>query len=273
MAPSALIRENVLPPHLVTGHPQFLRPLCGARPAHDVHVHLYTADLARSADGSWRVMASRADAPGGLGYALENRLVVSRPFPKVLAICGYRAWQRSSTPTAKAYLGLGASRRDRAVLLTPGPYNEAYFEHVYLAHYLGLTLVQGDDLAVRDNEVFLKTLTGLERVAAIFRRVNSDFCDPLEFRGDSALGVPGLAEAVRAGSVVLANALGGGVIESPAMDAYLPNVCRALLGEELAIPDIATIWCGTEWGRKEARARINRCILRDAFDARPLFLE
>jgi uncharacterized alpha-E superfamily protein len=157
------------------------------------------------------------------------------------------------------------------VLLTPGPYNEAYFEHVYLSHYLGLTLVQGDDLAVRDGEVFLKTLTGLERVAAIFRRVDSDFCDPLEFRGDSALGVPGLTEAVRAGSVVLANALGGGVIESPAMDAYLPSICRALLGEDLRIPDVSTIWCGTEWGRKEALARMDHSILRDAFDARPLF--
>src|SRR6202000_3126930 len=163
------------------------------------------------------------------------------------------------------------SRRDRAVLLTPGPYNESYFEHVYLAHYLGLTLVEGDDLVVRDAQVFLKTLTGLERVAAIFRRVDSDFCDPLEFRGDSALGVPGLVEAVRSGSVVLANALGGGVIESPAMDAYLPNIARALLGEDLKIPDISTIWCGTEWGRKEALARMDHSILRDAFDARPLF--
>ena len=123
-------------------------------------------------------------------------------------------------------LNLGASRRDRAVLLTPGPYNESYFEHVYLAHYLGLTLVQGDDLAVRDGQVFLKTLTGLERVAAIFRRVDSDFCDPLEFRGDSALGVPGLVEAVRAGGVVLANALGGGVIESPG-DGRLSAQCGA----------------------------------------------
>jgi uncharacterized circularly permuted ATP-grasp superfamily protein/uncharacterized alpha-E superfamily protein len=269
--PQALIRDSVLPPHLVTGHPQFLRPLCGARPAHDVHVHLYSADLARSADGSWKVMASRADAPGGLGYALENRLVVAQTFPENFGDMRVARLAAFFNAYRESILGLGGSRRDRAVLLTPGPYNESYFEHVYMAHYLGLTLVQGDDLAVRDGEVFLKTLTGLERVAAIFRRVDSDFCDPLEFRGDSALGVPGLVEAVRAGGVVLANALGGGVIESPAMDAYLPNICRALLGEELRIPDIATIWCGTEWGRKEALARMDHCILRDAFDARPLF--
>jgi uncharacterized circularly permuted ATP-grasp superfamily protein/uncharacterized alpha-E superfamily protein len=269
--PQTLIRNGVIPPHLVTGHPHFLRPLCGATPARGVHVHLYSADLGRGPDGSWRVMASRADAPGGLGYALENRLVVSQTFPESFGDMRVARLAAFFNAYQESVLGLGGSRRDRAVLLTPGPYNETYFEHVYLAHYLGLTLVQGDDLAVRDGVGFLKTLTGLERVAAIFRRVDSDFCDPLEFRGDSALGVPGLVEAVRAGGVVLANALGGGVIESPAMDAYLPAACRALLGEELKIPDIATVWCGTEWGRKEALARLDASILRDAFDARPLF--
>ncbi|HET7083986.1 MAG TPA: circularly permuted type 2 ATP-grasp protein [Rhizomicrobium sp.] len=269
--PQQLVRDGVLPTHLVTGHPQFLRPLCGATPVRDVHVHLYSADLARGADGGWKVMASRADAPGGLGYALENRLVVSQTFPESFGDMRVARLASFFNAYKESVLGLSQSRRDRAVLMTPGPYNEAYFEHVYLAHYLGLTLVQGDDLAVRDGEVFLKTLTGLERVAAIFRRVDSDFCDPLEFRGDSALGVPGLVEAVRSGGVVLANALGGGVIESPAMDAYLPNIARALLGEDLKIPDIATIWCGTEWGRKEAAARMDHAILRDAFDARPLF--
>jgi uncharacterized circularly permuted ATP-grasp superfamily protein/uncharacterized alpha-E superfamily protein len=269
--PQRLVREGILPPHLITGHPQFLRPLCGSRPVQDVHVHLYSADLARAPDGSWKVMASRADAPGGLGYALENRLVVAQTFPESFSDMGVARLAAFFNTYKENVLNLGASRRDRAVLLTPGPYNESYFEHVYLAHYLGLTLVQGDDLVVRDGHAFIKTLTGLERVAAIFRRVDSDFCDPLELRGDSALGVPGLVEAVRAGGVVLANALGGGVVESPVMDAYLPNVARALLDEDLKIPDIDTIWCGTEWGRKEALERLDHAILRDAFDARPMF--
>ena len=265
------ISEGHVPPHLIYGHPQFLRPLHGAKPPGGVHVHLYSADLAREPDGSWRVMASRADAPGGLGYALENRLVVSQTFPDSFGDMRVARLASFFNAYRENILSLAQSRRDRAVLLTPGPYNESYFEHVYLAHYLGLTLVEGDDLVVRDAQVFLKTLTGLERVAAIFRRVDSDFCDPLEFRGDSALGVPGLVEAARAGGVVLANALGGGVIESPAMDAYLPALSQALLGEELKFPDIATIWCGTEWGRAAARARLSTGMLRDAFDARPLF--
>ena len=266
-----LIAQGHLPPHLIVGHPQFLRPLSGAEPASGVHVHLYSADLARSADGSWRVVASRTDAPGGLGYALENRLVVGQSFADSFREMQVTRLASFFNAYRENILSLAASRRDRAVLLTPGPYNESYFEHVYLAHYLGLTLVEGDDLVVRDGEVFLKTLTGLEKVASIFRRVDSDFCDPLEFRGDSALGVPGLVEAVRNGGVVLANALGGGVVESPAMDAYLPALSQALLGEDLKIPDIATIWCGTEWGRKAALARLGTGMLRDAFDARPLF--
>jgi uncharacterized circularly permuted ATP-grasp superfamily protein/uncharacterized alpha-E superfamily protein len=269
--PQRLMREGTIPPHLVLGHPQFLRPLCDTRPVQGQHVHLYSADLARGPDGAWRVSAARCDAPGGLGYALENRLVVSQTFPENFGDLRVARLAAFFNAYRENILAMGQSRRDRAVLLTPGPYNESYFEHVYLAHYLGLTLVQGDDLAARGGEIFLKTLTGLERVSAIFRRVDSDFCDPLEFRGDSALGVPGLVEAVRGGGVVVANALGGGVVESPALDAYLPAVARALLGEDLKIPDIDTVWCGTEWGRKEALARLPGAILRDAFDARPLF--
>ena len=224
------------------------------------------------ADGSWKVLASRADAPGGLGYALENRIVVSQTFPELFGDLGVQRLGVVLPRTIAKRSSAWPAARAAAVLLTPGPYNEAYFEHAYLAHYLGLELVEGDDLAVRDGQVFLRTLAGLERVAVIFRRVDSDFCDPLEFRGDSALGVPGLVEVVRAGGVVLANALGGGVVESPAMDAYLPeHLARAASAKSCSIPDIPTIWCGTEWGRKEALARVRRGILRDAFDARPLF--
>lgn len=269
--PQRIVAEGHLPPQLVLGHPQFLRPLAGIEPPGGVHVHLYSADLARTPDGSWIVLASRADAPSGLGYALENRIVIGQTFPDLFA--GMRVQRLASFFQAfrDHAQSLARGREGRVVLLSSGPYNEAYFEHAYLAHYLGFTLVEGDDLAVRDGQVFLKTLVGLERVAVIFRRVDSDFCDPLELRGDSALGIPGLTEAVRANGVVLANALGGGVVESPALDAYLPALSRAILGEDLRIPDIPTVWCGTDWGRKEALARLDRVMVRDAFDARPLF--
>ena len=264
-----LLTAGVLPPHLVTGHPRFLRPLCGVAPARNVHLHLYCADLVRTPDGGWQVIAARADTPAGLGYALENRLVVAQTFPDVFATLRVVRLAAFFNAYRENVLALGGG--GRPVLLTPGPNSPSYFEHVYLAHYLGLTLVQGDDLAVRGDELFLKTLTGLERVSVVFRRVQSEFCDPLELRGDSVLGVPGLVEAARAGGVVLANALGGAVATSPAMAAFLPAACRALLGEDLKIPDIATIWCGTAEGRRKAGARIGRSVLRDAFDTRPLF--
>lgn len=266
-----LIAEGFLPPHIVYGHPQFLRPLVGTTPMGGVRVHLYSIDVARTADDSWHVLSSRADTVNGTGYALENRIVVKQVFAELFAEMRVRRLASFFHTYRSAVRGLAANIPGRAVLMTPGPHNESYFEHAFLAHYLDLTLVEGDDLVTHGDRVYLRTINGLERVSAIFRRVDSDFCDPLELRGDSALGVPGLINAVRRGNVVLANALGGGVIESPAMDAYLPGIARALLGEELLIADIPTVWCGTSWGRAEALARLDRVIVRDAFDARPLF--
>jgi uncharacterized circularly permuted ATP-grasp superfamily protein/uncharacterized alpha-E superfamily protein len=266
-----LMRDGIVPAHMVLGHPQYLRALAGVRPPEGVHIHLYSMDLARAGDGSWIVHASRADAPMGLGYALENRVVVSQTFPELFGELGVRRLATFFRHHRDAVVGLSRGANGHAVLLTPGAYNEAYFEHAYLARYLGLVLVEGDDLAVRDGGVYLRTLGGLERVSVIFRRLDSDFADPLELRADSALGVPGLVDVIRAGNVVMANALGGGVVESPALDAYLPNVSRALFGEELLLPNIPTIWCGTTWGRNEGLARVRRGVVRNAFDAAPLF--
>jgi len=266
-----LLRDGIVPPHLVVGHPQFLRALQGVTPPNGVHVHLYSVDIARASDGSWTVLASRADAPTGLGYALENRIVVSQTFPELFGELGVHRLATFFRHYRDAVVGLARGASGHAVLLTPGAYNEAYFEHAYLARYLGLELVEGDDLSVRDGIVYLRTLGGLERVAVIFRRLDSDFADPLELRADSALGVPGLVDVIRAGNVVMANALGGGVAESPALDAYLPNASRSLFGEELLFPDIPTVWCGTAWGRAEGLSRLRRGIVRNAFDAGPLF--
>jgi uncharacterized circularly permuted ATP-grasp superfamily protein/uncharacterized alpha-E superfamily protein len=266
-----LVRGGVVPAQLILGHPQYLRALQGYQPPDDVHVHLYSVDLARASDGSWTVLASRADAPMGLGYALENRVVVSQTFPELFSELGVQHLASFFARFREGVTSLARSSTGHAVLLTPGPYNEAYFEHAYLARYLGLELVEGDDLSVRDGNVYLRTLGGLARVSVIFRRLDSDFADPLELRADSELGVPGLVDVIRAGNVVVANALGGGVVESPALDAYLPNISRALFGEELLIPDIPTVWCGTAWGRAEGLSRVRHGIIRNAFDAGPLF--
>ena len=268
--PRALITEGTLPPHVIAGHPRFLRPLAGVVPAGGVRMHFYAADLGRQADGSWVVLSERADAPSGAGYALENRIVVSQTFPELFRDCRVRRLAAFFHSYREAVTGLVGESRIRSVLLTPGPFNESYFEHAYLARYLGLTLVEGEDLAVRDGAVYLKTLSGLERVDVIFRRVDSDFCDPLELRSDSALGVPGLVEAARAGKVIIANALGGGVVEGPWLAAFEHRLCQSLLGEALELSSVRTIWCGTRDARRAALADSAQFLFRDAFDNRPL---
>lgn len=268
--PRALIREGAIPPHVIAGHPRFLRPLAGVVPAGGVRVHFYSADVGRRADGSWVVLSERADAPSGSGYALENRIVVSQTFPELFRDCRVRRLAAFFHAYREAVSGLASDARMRSVLLTPGPYNESYFEHAYLARYLGLTLVEGEDLAVRDGIVYLKTLSGLERVDVIYRRVDSDFCDPVELRSDSALGVPGLVEAARNGKVIIANALGGGVAEGPWLAAFEHRLCQALLGEPLALPGVRTMWLGTRDARRAALAEGGDFLYRDAFDNRPL---
>lgn len=157
------------------------------------------------------------------------------------------------------------SDKARVVMLTPGSHNETYFEQAYLARYLGYMLVEGQDLTVRDNHVFLKTLSGLERVDVVLRRVDDDFCDPLELRNDSILGVPGLVEAVRAGNVVVANALGSGLVQSPAFMSFLPELCRHLLGEKLKLPSVATWWCGQKAAREYVTEHLEELVVKPAF--------
>lgn len=244
--PQRLLRDGLIPPALVFGNPGFLRSCHGLRVPGNVYLHLHATDLARSPDGQWWVLGDRTQCPSGSGYALENRIVVSRILPdefrdsQVQRLASFFRIRRDTL----RQLASGRSDNTNVVLLTPGPHNETYFEHAYLARYLGLTLVEGGDLTVRDRRVFLKTLEGLQAVDVIFRRVDDSFCDPLELRGDSFLGVPGLVEAARAGNVSIANALGSGVIESPAFLAFLPGLCRHMLGEELRLPSVATWWCG-----------------------------
>ncbi len=275
--PQRLIRDGVVPGALVYRHPGFLRECHGVQPPGGVFLHLVAFDLARGPDGTWRVIGTRTQAPSGAGYAHENRTTVSRLFPNAL-----RALKVQSLTgffqTLQATLLAGAPSDGEVplvVLLTPGPYNETYFEHVYLAKQLAVPLVEAGDLTVRHNRVFLKTVSGLRRVHGILRRTDEDFCDPLELRADSTLGVPGLVHAWRSGTILIANALGTGVLESPGLHAYLPGVCERLLDEPLETPSLATVWCGDRDGLSAAPAGMRRGVIKPAFPGEfvePVFL-
>ena len=268
--PQQLIRDGSLPAALVLAQPGYIRPCHGIKLPTPKPLQVYGVDLARSPDGQWWVISDRTQIPTGAGYALENRLITSRLLPEVFRdarvrrLAGFfRQMQQSLSALAPRPV-----EEPRVVLLTPGPYNETYFEQAYLARYLGYTLVEGEDLTVRDDRVYLKTLNGLEQVDVILRRVDDDFCDPLELRNDSMLGVPGLVRAVRAGNVSMGNALGSGLAEAPAMMAFLPSLCRKLLGSELLMPSVATWWCGQERPRAEVEKNLDRLVIKSAFRVR-----
>jgi uncharacterized circularly permuted ATP-grasp superfamily protein/uncharacterized alpha-E superfamily protein len=267
--PQTLLGNGLLPPSLVFSNPAFLRPCHGIRVPHNIHLHLHAVDLTRSPDGQWWVLADRTQAPSGAGYALENRIVISRSLPETFRDCQVQRLASFFRAQRDALMMLAPSQRDqpKVVLLTPGPYNETYFEHAYLARYLGFTLVEGGDLMVRDRRVFIKTLDGLEPVDVIFRRLDDSFCDPLELRSDSSLGVAGLVEAARAGHVTIANALGSGVIETAAIMAFLPGLCRHLLGEDLMLPSVATWWCGQPKERQHVLEHLDELVAKRAFSS------
>jgi len=262
--PQELMKSGAIPPPVVFGHRGFLGPAQGLKPVSGMHLLQYAADLARSPDGRWWVVSDRTQAPSGSGYALENRLVVSRVFPQMFRELPVQHLA-SYFDALRSALLRWAPRGDgpaRIVLLTPGPYNETYFEHALLARYLGFALVEGNDLTVRNDRVWLKTIDGLQRVHAIVRRQDDDYCDPLELRSDSALGIAGLTECARRGNVLLANALGSGVLESGALLGYLPKLARRLLGEELLLPSVATWWLGEPAAFDDAFQRPERLIIK-----------
>ena len=237
--PQRLLHEGLIPPALVFANPGFWRPCHGVSVSGNTYLHLLAVDLARGPDGDWWVISDRTQAPSGAGYSLENRIVMAETFPDLFREFHVKRLASFFRSFRDTLLRLSPVTRDnpRVVLLTPGPFNETYFEHSYLARYLGFTLVQGGDLTVRDNRVFLKTLEGLKQVDVILRRLDDSFCDPIELRSDSFLGVAGLVEAVRAGNVTVANALGSGLIETSAFMPFFPGLSRQLLGRRTEAPD------------------------------------
>jgi uncharacterized circularly permuted ATP-grasp superfamily protein/uncharacterized alpha-E superfamily protein len=268
--PQILLANGHFPPALLYANPAFLRPMVGVRVPANSYLHMLAVDLARSPDGQWWVLSDRTQAPSGSGYALENRTIVSDVLPdlfrnsNVLRLAPFFRAQRD------ALTALAECNNPRIVLLTPGPYNETYFEHSYLARYLGFTLVEGVDLTVRDRRVYLKTVDGLEQVNVILRRVDDSFCDPLELRSDSLLGVPGLVDAIVAGNVKVANALGSGLIETAAMMPFLPGLSLYLTGEKLKLPSVATWWCGQSYALDWVLKHLDSVVVKPAFPSRAM---
>jgi uncharacterized circularly permuted ATP-grasp superfamily protein/uncharacterized alpha-E superfamily protein len=245
--PQTLLAEGLIPPALVFGQRSFLWPAHGVTLPGNVALHLYAVDLARSPDGRWWILGDRTRGPSGAGYALQNRMTLSRAFADTFRELPIEQLAPFFRALSESLIRLAPSSQGEAplvVLLTPGPYNETYFEHSFLARYLGFPLVEGQDLVVRGDHVFLKTLRGLRRVHAILRRLDDDYCDPVELRADSALGIPGLMQVVRAGNVMVANAIGSALLETGAFAGFYPAVSERLFGEKLELPSIATWWCG-----------------------------
>ena len=268
--PQRLIAEGLIPTELPFGHPNYLWPCVGLEPVGGTWLHVYAADLARAPDGRWWLLADRTQAPSGAGYALENREILEQVHSEAIPELGVRRVRGFFGALRERLLavdGVCASEGEAplAVILTPGPYNETHFEHAYLARQLGMPLVEGHDLTVRGDTVYLKTLGGLRRVHAILRRLDDDYCDPLELRGDSALGVPGLLGALRARRVMVCNGLGTGVLESAAWLGFLPPIAERLLGEKLLLPEVATWWLGEQPALEYVLDNLDRLVIKPAY--------
>ena len=264
-----LVGNGLVPAALLNGSPNFLRPMVGLAPAGGHHLQVYAADLGRSPSGEWRVLADHTRNPIGAGYALENRLAVSRVLPGLQARLHV---ERLAPFFADLRAGIAASCRrsePRMALLSPGRLNASYAEQAHLARYLGMLLVEGEDLATYGDRVYLRTIEGFKRVDALWRRIDARLLDPLAFDSHSRIGVAGLIDAIAAGNVVVANAPGAGVLESAAFAAFLPRLAVRMTGEDLRLPNIATWWCGQDTERARVENSLETMVIAPAFATQP----
>ncbi|MET0926026.1 MAG: circularly permuted type 2 ATP-grasp protein [Solirubrobacterales bacterium] len=259
-----IVREGIVPWQLVLGSPQFRRAVHGVRPPGGIYCHVAGCDLVRDADGRWRVLEDNCRTPSGISYVLENRLAMTRLAPELFT--GYRVRPVDGYPqlllSALREVAPAPGRAPTVVVWTPGPANSAYFEHSFLARQMGVELVEASDLVVRDDIVYMRTTAGLARVDAIYRRLDDDFIDPLEFRPDSLLGVPGLIRAYRAGTVALANAVGTGVADDKAVYSFVPEMIRYYLGEEPLLDNVPTYLLGDPEQREHALSRLGELVVK-----------
>ncbi len=264
--PRECIRAGVIPEDLVLQNPQFCLDMQGLRPPHDVYVHLAGIDLVRTGPDEFYVLEDNARTPSGVSYMLENREVMMRLFPELFAehrIAPVETYTDALLDTLRSVSPRDGDRDPTVVLMTPGPYNSAFYEHSFLADKLGVELVEGADLFVDDAVVFMRTTDGPKRVDVIYRRIDDAFIDPLAFRPDSALGVPGLMAAYAAGNVTLANAVGTGVADDKAVYSYMPQIIRFFTGEEPRLANVPTWRCREPDALKEVLDRLPELVVKE----------
>ncbi len=266
--PNRLVAEGHLPARLIAGSREWLRPLVGVTPRRGHYLHFLAFEIGRGPDGSWWVLGDRTQAPSGAGFALENRVATARVFSDLYAEAHIHRLAGFFRSFRNALQGLTGDPAARVAILTPGPMNDTYFEHAYIARYLGFMLLEGEDLTVEDGRVMVRTVAGLRPVTVLWRRLDAAFADPLELDATSRLGTPGLVGAVRDGSVTLVNALGSGILEIRALLAFMPRIARALIGQPLILPNIATWWCGQPAERDHVRAHKDRLMIGPALSTR-----
>ena len=271
--PNELVASGQLPATLLSQNPAWLRPMVGQGSPELNYLNFLSFEIGRGPDGNWWVISDLIEAPSPVGFAIENRIAMSRVFPNffqganVHRLAGFfRAFQQS-------LFELKGQAEGAIALLSPGPMNQNYAEHAYIARYLGLLLVEGEDLIVSGGKAMVRTVAGVEPISLLWNRMPSAFCDPLELDASSMLGTPGLLEALRARSLKTLNALGAGVLETRALMAFLPKIAQNRLGRDLAIPNIATWWCGQENQRDHVIAHRDSMMVGSAFSTTPLMAD
>ena len=259
-----VLRSGIVPTELVYSCPHFLREMVGLKVPHDIYVHIAGIDLIRDSYGSLYILEDNLRTPSGVSYMIENREITKRIFPDLLTQNQVRSVTDYPTILHNNLVSLSPRQtiNPNIVLLTPGIFNSAYFEHTFLARFMGIELVEGRDLVVNNHCVFMKTTTGLKQVDVIYRRVDDEFIDPLTFRADSMLGVPGLMSAYRKGNVAIVNAIGNGVADDKAVYNYVPDMIRYYLNEEPILKNVPTYQLGKEEEREYVLKNIHTMVVK-----------
>ncbi|KZM52169.1 hypothetical protein OA90_01465 [Labrenzia sp. OB1] len=242
--PNKMVSEGYLPANLIARSPEWQRPLVGVTPQSGNFLHFLAFEIGRGPDGTWWVLSDRAQAPSGAGFALENRVATGRVFNEYFARANVHRLAGFFRRFRNHLVELRGETDSRVSILTPGPMNDTYFEHAYIARYLGFMLLEGEDLTVQNGRLMVRTVAGLKPVSVLWRRLDAAWSDPLELEESSRIGTAGLVQAVRDGSITMVNALGTGILETRALLAFLPRISKRLLGESLKLPNVATWWCG-----------------------------